>query len=203
MEIDIRSLIKHTLEEKGAEEAELLFNPMTSIEQVPALFLHDYQIYDIFCRDIFSPYRFFAGFSTLHRSLYILTLHPKHFVEMARADKVNITSPEQAIHYTRTYLETTCPTSSIFYLVNTTSKIRFPNRLEEEEEVAKQAFLAKYRAIIAEPTVHLEEDEYIVAHYVVHERQLELYQLAVSKNGGIKERSVVLEEDLPLPRTLL
>jgi hypothetical protein len=204
MEIERRALIQQALEEQGAgAEAEMLLHPMTSLEQVPASFLHDYQIYDIFCRDIFVPYRFFAGFSPRYRSLYILTLHPQHFVDMARADRVHITSPEQAVHYARTYLETTGPTASIFYLVNTLSEIRFPYRLEKEEDVAKQDFVEKYQTLITAPTVVQEEDVYIIGQYIVHEQQLKQYQIAVSPNGGAKESFVVLEEDLPLPRTLM
>jgi hypothetical protein len=191
----MRPELSDALSRVDKQYAQLVTDPMTDIDPVPAPFLNDYTIYAV---KHFVPHRsvmFYVGFAPGKRA-FVLTTKPDDFSRMARADSVVIDSAEVAISYAKVYLDTTRSMNRLFYLVDSLDDVMFRPELDDEEQQAKAAFVNQ--SPIAPPTVEEAKKKYIVTLYAVREQALERHVITVDKKGNIKTSVAVIERDLPL-----
>lgn len=169
-----------------------------------SIFPHDvavpFQRYALYLAVSYNPYNpaslYFAY--APGESAIVLTRHPEHFAELARADGLTIEAPDAAIAWARAYLETTRTTDEIFYLVSTIDDVQTLTSSPLASDQQVEAFRSEYSAIIHPPEVSPEGPPYDVRIWAIREQSLELHRLRVEESGEIVDSIDVVASDLPL-----
>ncbi len=194
---DVRQRLYIALETTHPQQAELVENPSTQVEEYPTPFFQRYKIYSAQRYDY--PRLLYVGFAP-DLPAYLLPGHPQQFIAMAQADGVNLTTAEHALQYTLTYFEVTRSMSHLFYLISNTAELHFwpEEYMNDDERQHKAAFEHNYGSIITSPRVETLGQDYQVSFYARHKQAVEHHLVTTRSDGNISNTVTILEQNLPL-----
>jgi hypothetical protein len=191
----LRTALAEAIRSSYPERADVVGQDMTHVDLYPTPFFHAAQIAFVL-RRVPSPIAFYAGWIP-GRMGDILTYRPESFVELARADGVSITTPENAIAYARVYLDTTRNMSALFYLVDSIADCKLLKPTPERAE-RLQSFQDRFGKVIVPPTAKPVGNGYAVTQFAVRNQSLLSLRVEVSTRGELRAETTVLANDLPL-----
>ena len=175
--------------------AEMLTKPYTEVTSVDVSFLKKHQILRILWRRVVSPVQFYIGYAPPN-SIFFLTGNPEAFIQMSRADKVSLASPDQALEYFSVFLEATRPANKLFYLVKGVDEIKWKKKLHDPEIARVDAIKKKYQSTII-PRVKKIGHRYKVNCFVMQDAELSKIQAFITASGTMELESKTVEMNLP------
>lgn len=197
MAIDIKQLQQALIAANEFEKAAIVVDPRTQIDVYPTLFLKRYQIYRLRPYNRYKPLLRYLGFAP-NLPIYSLVGNPQAYIDLAKADQVDLATLDVAINYATVFLEVTRSMSKLFYPVNSVDQIRFRRSLTTEQMDAKETLQKKYHSAITYPTGELTEYGYVIYIYVVNQQDLEYHTLKIGRKGDIVSHITTLERNMPV-----
>ncbi len=204
-DLDLKQSLAEAL---GPDYSEMIVSYATQIEPYQSLSKYEafrfghYEIYLIstnyyqLSKFVYMVVAFASG-----KSVYLVD-EPRQYMELAKVEHVWLDQPEQAIRYVQTYLDYTKDHYDISYLVASVDELRlsFDSHQPEEPQRQRQAEVKdRLGSIITLPEAQETEEGYQVKTFSVYQRELDQWEVHVSRSGEILEQAKIrFEEDLPL-----
>lgn len=199
MESRNRELLSDAISKINEHYGRIIKDPITKIDLHPQTFLKSCSIYKINHMNPYKPVLFYVGLDPDQpSSVFLLTSNQENFVRLAKADPFVIDS-DTVVAYAKTYLDVTRSMSTIFYVVDRISDIKFRPNLDSDDEELKSSFFQRFRTLVKPPEPHrAENDSFNLVIYAVRGQSLERHSMTIDKRKDIKDEIVVLVNDLPL-----
>lgn len=194
---DLERTLAAGLKKRHGRLAKLLGDPMTTVRAYPASWLPAGTICEVQHMAVRHPVAFYAGVGTDGR-VWMLTDDPDAFTDFARAQGVHLSDGGDASAYVRALLETTRSTSTLVYVLDDVSGIKFRPAVDEREQAQREAFVDTYRDVIRPPAAEPIPDGWEVQAFVVVDQRVQRNRIDVTPAGTFRARFEVLADDLPL-----
>jgi hypothetical protein len=193
---DLKMKVSEALRGVDANLARMAGDDMATVTVHPVSFLKRYSVCFVEYLTPSRPVGFFVGYAPGLPALR-LTAAPSNFALMARAEALEVNSPDLAAEYATAYLEITRSMSHVFYLVRAVEDIQFlPSPSAEEERLAR-VLAEKYRQVVVPPVARSSLLGHTVTVYAMRQQELERHDLTVGPYGDVRDRAVVLEKNMP------
>ncbi|GHO49312.1 hypothetical protein [Ktedonospora formicarum] len=168
----------------------------------PTDVFHRYGLYRVDRWVLWSRETWYLGWAPGYDS-YWLEGDPAAFLQLAQADDVSLESIAAFWEYAQWYLLITQDRHyDDFVLIESIAQMVFRDDIDVDMEpldrLRKDSFLEHYTSRISQPHIHQVHKSAHVEVFVVHNHNLELHHLLVSRDGDIHHTFTILEKDLPL-----
>jgi hypothetical protein len=200
MNKDIQKLHQALITSGDEQAATMVAERTSEVTVYPAPFLKHYRIYRVLYYSPYKPILLYLGFAPEkpEAAIYSLAGNPPAYHQMARADEVDLSTPDLAISYVTVFLEVTRNMYELVYQVTSVDQIRFLRKLSHEQLQAKEALTEKYRSALTPPPGVVTEEGYMVVAHVVRQQELERHTFKVRRNGDMESQITVIEQAMPV-----